>query len=558
MSANPDHMQVSGANVRRWTIAIAAAVFVPIVLLGGLELLLRAANVGYPTALLEPCTVQGKPASCYNLFFAAPFFPNGMIQTPRPYSIPAAKAANTYRIVVLGESAAMGDPDPAYGFSRYLETMLRLRYPDIKFEVVNTGSVAINSHVTLPIAEQLAAYKPDLFIIYSGNNEVVGPYGPGTALSSSWSMQMPFIKASMFLHASRTGQLVTKLGTPKQQWRGMELFLDKQVRADSPLMQYAYANFADNLRDTIAAGQRAGARVIVSTVATNVRDCAPFASLHRDGLGAVWRDNFDTLVADGQALEESGAYSEALKRYRAAAQLDSNYAELHFRIARTLEAINDFPTATAEYVRARDLDTLRFRADSKINEVNRAIAATTPGTMLVDADALLSAASEHGAIGSDLVYEHVHLTPAANYLLAKAMFEKIAQTIPRSGGDSTEATMPTQAQCDQMLGLTRFDRARIAAEVLRRIQRPPFTTQLTHSRQVERFTTMAQGTQETPDETFAQYQWALSRSPADLMLHFRLGMFLYRYNQPAAAQHLRMSQPWDGFPVYAPDGALLN
>ena len=41
----------------------------------------------------------------------------------------------------------MGDPDPAYGFSRYLEVMLREKFPSMKFEVVNTGSVAINSHV---------------------------------------------------------------------------------------------------------------------------------------------------------------------------------------------------------------------------------------------------------------------------------------------------------------------------------------------------------------------------------------------------------------------------
>src|SRR5215831_18356358 len=97
-----------------------------------------------------------------------------MVQTPRLYSIPKTKAPGTYRIFVLGESAAMGDPDSAYGFSRYLEVMLRNRYPVMKFEVVNTGSVAINSHVVLCIAEGLADQKTDLFIVYSGNNEVVG------------------------------------------------------------------------------------------------------------------------------------------------------------------------------------------------------------------------------------------------------------------------------------------------------------------------------------------------------------------------------------------------
>ena len=211
----------------------------PLLLLGLVEAGLRISGVGYSTALTVPCTVQGHPASCYNLFFAAPFFPPGMIKTPQMYVIPAVKPPQTFRIFVLGESAAMGDPDPSYGFSRYLEVMLRERYPEMKFEIVNTGSVAINSHVLLPIAKGLADFKPDLFIIYSGNNEVVGPYGPGTALTAG-GMSLPVIRGSIFYHSTRIGQLLTRLGTPKRDWGGMAMFMDKQVRANSPLMPYVY------------------------------------------------------------------------------------------------------------------------------------------------------------------------------------------------------------------------------------------------------------------------------------------------------------------------------
>ena len=68
-----------------------------------------------------------------------------MIKTPQMYAIPTVKPPHTFRIFVLGESAAMGDPDPSYGFNRYLEVMLRESYPGTNFEIVNTGSVAINS-----------------------------------------------------------------------------------------------------------------------------------------------------------------------------------------------------------------------------------------------------------------------------------------------------------------------------------------------------------------------------------------------------------------------------
>src|SRR3974377_1367149 len=216
-----------------WTKRIAAVILVPFFLLALTEGVLRLFGYGYSPSLMEPCVIHGRPSSCYNLFFPAPYFPPGMIKTPQMYSIDPVKPPAAYRIYVLGESAAMGDPDPAYGFSRYLEIMLRQRFPNTKFEVVNTGMVAINSHVSLAIARELANYKPDLFLTYVGSNEVVGPFGPGTVLTTS-SMSLPVIRASVFVRSTRLGQLLTQDGKPKREWRGMEMFLDKPVRAGRP------------------------------------------------------------------------------------------------------------------------------------------------------------------------------------------------------------------------------------------------------------------------------------------------------------------------------------
>jgi tetratricopeptide (TPR) repeat protein len=546
----------TGWKFRHVLLAVILALGIPAAVVGIVEASLRIADVGYRPDLLTPCTVQGQPASCYNLFFAAPFFPPGMIQTPRPYFIPAQKGANTYRIFVLGESAAMGDPDPAYGFSRYLEVMLRERYPEMRFEVINTGSVAINSHVLLPMAEQLARQKPDLFIIYSGNNEIVGPYGPGTTLASSWAMQLPIIHASMFLHSTRTGQLITKLSTPKQTWRGMELFLDKQIPADAPLLQYAYSNFESNLRDTVYAAKKAGAKVIVSTVATNVRDCAPFASMHKKNLAPDAMSSWSQALRRGEELENAASYPEALKQYEQAEAIDPGYAELQFRIARAYWKAGDYDHAREAFLRARDLDVLRFRADGKINDINRRVAASVSGVDLVDAEAILENQSEHRTIGSEMVYEHVHLTPEGNYQLARAMFARIAAMLPPAA--TADPAPLTQSECEQRLGLTRSDRARIAADMLGRIQKPPFTTQINHNEQVERLIALSQQADEYPSQTLEQYQWALTRWPDDRMLHYRFGMFLFPYNRAAAAQQLLMAQPWDGFPVLLPDGTQIR
>jgi tetratricopeptide (TPR) repeat protein len=545
-----------------WAPRIATSILVPVLLLGIAEGALRLFGVGFATDLTVPCKVHGHAASCYNLFFPAPFFPPGMIKTPQAYAIPAEKPQKTYRIFVLGESAAMGDPDPAYGFSRYLEVMLRERFPSTKFEVVNTGSVAINSHVLLPIARGLSNQRPDLFIIYSGNNEVVGPYGPGTALTSS-AMSLPVIRASIFARSTRLGQLLTKLGTQKREWGGMEMFLDKQVPASSPLMPQTYANFESNLRDTIAVARGAGARVIVATVATNLKDCAPFASAHRDGLSPDALRSWNALVVQGTDFENSRSFPEALKAYLAAALIDDQYAELEFRIARSLWMLGDYDGARKHYIRARDLDTLRFRADSKVNDINRA-AASSSGAELVDADTIFAKESPNGIIGSELVYEHVHLTPEGNYLLALAMFQQIATMLPAATGQapsvlsgSSASTVSSQAECEQLLAFTSHDRLRITQEMLQRLEKPPFTNQLNHSDQVLRLTIKAGTPDESPDDTGAEYQWAIRKRPDDPILHYKFGLFLFDYDRNAAAEQLRMSRPWDDFPVFAPDGTPL-
>jgi tetratricopeptide (TPR) repeat protein len=540
---------------RWWSLRAGSAVTIPILLLVAAEICLRAFNIGYSTDLTQPCTLHGQPAACYNLFFPAPFFPPGMIKTPEAYAVPADKPAGTFRIFVLGESAAMGDPDPAYAFSRYLEMMLRQQFPQMKFEVINTGSVAINSHVLLPIAKSLAKQRPDVFIIYSGNNEVVGPYGPGTALTSS-AMSLPVIRANIFLRSTRIGQLLTRIGSQKREWGGMEMFLDKQVPASSPLMKNTYANFEANLRDTVAAARKSGAQVIVSTVATNLRDCAPFASQHRADLSQDDLRQWNALVQQASELDDARSYDQAMKLYAAALAIDDQYAELEFRIAGTLWKMGNYPDADQHFERARDLDTLRFRADSRINDINRSVASSTSGVNLVDAAALLSQQSPNGIVGSDLIYEHVHLTPLGNYLLARAMFQSIASRI--AGRPVAQSDAASQAECDRLLAFTSYDHSRIANEMLQRLQRPPFTNQLNHSEQMFRMMVNAQPPAETPDQTEAEYRWALSQSPNDRILRYAHGLFLFNFDRQAAVDELRLSQPWDGFPVFTPDGTQIQ
>jgi tetratricopeptide (TPR) repeat protein len=334
----------------------------------------------------------------------------------------------------------------------------------------------------------------------------------------------------------------------------MEMFLDQQVPANSLLMQQAYANYEENLRDTIRVAQAAGAKIVVSTVATNLKDCAPFASMHRTSLSQDDLKKWSALVQQGSDLDGANSPAGALKEYQEAAAIDDEYAELEFRMARAAWKLGDYNAAREHFLRARDLDTLRFRADSKINDINRSVAASTR-VAVVDAEKTLSDAAADGIIGSDLIYEHVHMTPEGNYLLSRAIFAQIAPVLPQG----TQASEPlSEAECERLLALTGFDRWRLANDMFGRLQKAPFTNQLNHSEQLFHFAWGAEPPNENPNDTVAQYQWAIAQHPDDPMLHLRFGGFLFPYNRNAAAEQMGMAQPWDGYPMFLPDGTQIR
>ena len=77
------------------------------------------------------------------------------------------------RIFTFGASATAGlGYSPNVTFTRYLERMLQKAHPDVPFEVVNLGIVALSSQqVRLLVTDVCAHDDPDIVIIYSGNNE---------------------------------------------------------------------------------------------------------------------------------------------------------------------------------------------------------------------------------------------------------------------------------------------------------------------------------------------------------------------------------------------------
>ena len=530
-AATGDAGAAAPTGARLWLFrAVSAAL--PLLLFALVEGGLHLGGVGHDPSFAVRCRVQGRPSWCENPAFTAPFFPEGQGRSATSFAFPAQKGPRTFRVFILGESAAQGDPEPSFGFGRYLQAMLEERLPGLDVEVINTGVPAINSHVILPIAREVAGLGADLFLVYAGNNEVVGPFGAGTVLTQKLP-SAGLVRAAVALRRTRLWQLVSRAlrpsGAAVQPWRGMEMFLEQQVRADAPELEGVYRSFRRNLEDAVAAARGAGAKVVLSTVATRLEGCAPFSSLHRPGLTADEEGRWTAAVARGGAHEREGDSAAALADYREALALDDRYAELHYRLAGAASKLGSWDDAAAALIRARDLDTLRFRADSRINQITREVAASAgAGVSLVDGEAALARASPHGTPGAALFYEHAHLTPEGNYLLAASLFPAVLAAVPpalRPAGSAAEP--PSAKACAARLALSGFDRRRVASEVLDRLSRPPFTGQLDHAAQVAELRALeAQAAAEPLEAGEALYRAALLRAPADPWLHFDFGLLL--------------------------------
>lgn len=466
------------------------ALLLPVLALVVVELGLRLAGCGYPTPFFLK-THQGGDATrgpnsrrevwIENQKFGWRFFPPAIARTPEPAVIPVEKPTNAVRIVVLGESAAMGDPEPDFGVARVLEALLRARYPGVEFEVVNAAMTAINSHVVREIAKDCRPLRADVWIVYLGNNEVVGPFGAGTVFTSQVPGR-PVIRASIALKATRLGQWLAGLGRRERapaEWEGMEMFLRQQVRADDTKLQTAYGYFRRNLDDILRLGAQSGAQVVVSTMVGNVKDCPPFASLNKPELSTADQARWKEHQARGSQLLAERKFTEALQSFRAAAALDDHHAELSFRLGQCLLALGQTNEARPALLRARDLDTLRFRPDTRINQVIRDSAAARPGVRLVDAERVFERQSPGGLPGEEFLFEHVHFNFDGNYVLARALADEVAAALPdwvkRTAANS--APWLTKDECAQWLAFTDWNRLEIAEEVRRRLQQPPFTNQ---------------------------------------------------------------------------------
>lgn len=354
-------------------------------------------------------------------------------------SFAANKPSRGFRAFCFGGSTVHGRPyESDTAFPKWLEIELAATNPERAVEVVNCGGISYASYRIVPMLREILEYQPDLIVIATGHNEFLEDRTYHSLKERSGARSwIDNLAASV--RTVRVGREFLRGDTEAQDRGNPDRDGDFDTRLD---LETGYASyhrdadwharvieqFEEAVREMVRRCAEKGVPLVFVNLGSNVRDCAPYKTEHRADLSAVeereWSDAFNWA----KTLEQADDLEAALKRYQEAEAIDSQYALLHWRIARCLDRLNRGPEAAKHYLLAKDEDICPLRMFDRQYEFFKSIASGTK-TPLVDARAHLENQSPDGIPGNNWYLDHVHPTIGGHQEIAKA----IAATLRESG-----------------------------------------------------------------------------------------------------------------------------
>lgn len=404
---------------------------IPVLFFVIIEISLRLFHYGPDLSVFTIETIGGKEYYTLNPLVKNRYFSQvNFSPDPSPEYFLVSKPRDTFRIFCLGGSTTVGYPYWYNGaFSSFLRDRLRTLFPDRSIELVNLGMTATNSYTVLDLSKDLIKLKPDLLIVYDGHNEFYGALGVASKARIANARWMTLLYLRM-VHL-RTFQLAKNVlsdlrglmgktpldysnrGTLMEQVAG-----GQNVPYKSDMYIQAHTIFRQNLAELAKLCRIHHIPLILGTQVSNLREQFPFISNHSPGISRQQRSQFQQLYKNGLELQSKCLQDSAIVFYRSAISLDSLYADAHYRLAQCLDAKGEKQEASSEYILARDYDELRFRTDSKFNNLIRSMA-DHQNCFVADIETVFKALSQDSLIGNNLILEHLHPNARGHFLIAK-------------------------------------------------------------------------------------------------------------------------------------------
>ncbi len=358
-----------------------------------------------------------------------------------PYAYPergvrfaVEKPAGSFRIFVLGASAAAGWPHPPEEtFSSYLERGLASR-SGRSIEVINAAAHGFPSYRVRTVFDEVLELSPDAIVLYCGNNEFLEHrrYG-GLSILGGWLGRTQLVRRSRSLLGGRaelSGEELNELAA--SMWARVQRQAT-ELRDDPKQYRAVQEHYAASLRAMARAAAERDVPLLLTTVPSNLRDWLPTVS--RSPAPSV-HGSWEASHRGGRAALLRGEFAEAAASLRRASELAPAHAETWFWLARAEEGTGRSEVARDAYRRARDEDRNPFRAIGPFQTTVRELAGRGGTTRLVDLERDLDGVAARVAPGFDLFLDYVHPTVAGNREIADRLGKELA-ALPRLDADWT-------------------------------------------------------------------------------------------------------------------------
>lgn len=409
---------------------VVVTALIPFVLIGTLEAVFRLTGVGGREPLFLPAPVAGylqpNGAVIHRFFASAQAAPDVSIDTA--YFL-KEKPENGLRIVVQGGSTAAGFP---YGRMASPAGMLQQRlersFPDRTVEVINTAMSAVNSYTLLDFADEIIDIEPDAVVIYAGHNEFIGVLGVASAYASGLSPKLTRLVLELRrLHLVEAGFQVYGAALPVTDKNSGTLMArvarERRIAFGSDIFMAGQVQFRENLALLLDKYRRHDIPVFIATLASNEKDQPPFIPADLPtSVAKPWQETLEVLeeaLASKDSHAATGKAGELVKLAPDNAMSWFLQGKAGLLRGRAAEARHAF-------LKAKDLDELRFRAPESFNDIIRA-AALEHEAILVDVQQALAGHSPEGVIGSELMLEHLHPNVDGYFYMADAFYRAMTE-----------------------------------------------------------------------------------------------------------------------------------
>ncbi len=352
----------------------------------------------------------------------------------RLQSFTAVKSPDTFRVFCLGGSTVQGRPYAVEtSFTTWLRLNLEAARPDKIFEVINCGGISYASYRLIPVMHEVMEYKPDLFIIYTGQNEFLEDR------TYRWVKKIPgaLYKLHRMMLKLRTYSLASeflseKNSNPLEPQNSMKTILPAEVDAeldykggfkkyhrDDGWREGIIEHFKYNLQTMISLARSEDIPVILVNPVSNLKDMPPFKSEY--SVSEKKKQQVIKLQEQAEMLGWSNAQGK-IRLLEKAAEIESRHAGLLFLIGKCYEHTGRLAEAKKWYVKAKDEDVCPLRILEPMHEavLNAAADNNVP---LVDAEKLIEKNSPESVPGNEWLLDHVHPNIQGHQLIADRLYE---------------------------------------------------------------------------------------------------------------------------------------